>query len=199
MGFLGAPPFLQTLGLLESNFLPRFSWSLSLLLSWEGTTLMELIRSGCEGSLPVWRISSREKVFSFSVYLSQSRALSLLGGVCQGTSSFLQGRGSSAGVPVPPQRRRTHCTPWLGDNSSSSARTVPPPSTVSQPWGGQHGVRRNGFHHCPLGLEDFRKTLHTLLSEVRSEYHGRATLMRVQKKMNRKMSMCTCVCFLLCM
>ena len=53
MGFLVAPPFLRTLGLLESNFLPGFSWSLSLFLSWEGTTFMELIRSGCEGSLPV--------------------------------------------------------------------------------------------------------------------------------------------------
>ena len=45
-GLTWGPPFLQTLGLLESNFLPRFSWSRSLFLSWEGTTLMELIRSG---------------------------------------------------------------------------------------------------------------------------------------------------------
>ena len=175
MGLLGALPSFRPLAYWRATFCQGFP-EVALCSSAEREPRL------WSSSEAVWRLSSCLKDLKpwkglFILHLFEPG---------QGTGPFgrgvprhqflLQGRGSSAGVPIPPQRRRTHCAPWLGDNSSSSARTVPPPPTVSQPWGGQHGVRWNGFHHCPLGLEDFRKTLHTLLSEVTSEYHGRATL-----------------------
>lgn len=98
----------------------------SLFLSWEGTLFLGLIRSGREGSR-VWRISSQEKLSSFSLQLIQSRTQDRVGGVCQGAGSFPSGQGQLS-------RSFCHCTKEEGmvslAGSLTSAGTALPLWTV---------------------------------------------------------------------
>lgn len=105
MGVLGAPPFLQTLALLADVFLPRLSWSLSLFLSWAGAIIIRLIRSGREGSLPVWK-----GLFILSSVVSRARHQTMWKGCAMAPVPSPEGKGTSAEVSVPPQRRRA----WWG-------------------------------------------------------------------------------------
>ena len=129
----------------------RLSSCLKDLKPWKGLFILRLSEPE-QGIGPFWEGCAKAPVPSFRAEEALQEFLSLHKG---------------AGPTGPPG--------W-GTAAAQVPGLCPPTSCLPQPWVANMVWDEMISTTAPLGLDNFRKTLHMLLSEVRSEHHGRATL-----------------------